>query len=622
MLCGMTLVPFVSKRGVLAVAVAVACVLGGVAAHGQRPSGGGPLLIDFTAVTADGKPVTDLNPADVAIKIGGKARTVSSLVLKKIEPAAAPAGAPAEAAGDITPPFVTNEAKASDAAGSTGRSFLIVVDNESLPTAAEAGMKSAIDGLLKGLNSNDRVAFSTAPNDTAQVGFGTGLARVRDAVAAVRGQKQAGEKTGNEILQSKSQSNLTDAEKNTVSAAFCRTSQTLALVNSLLRRLAGGATPTSVIVIAGNLSLPGKETGGASGTCEVLQATYQSIGDTAGEVLANFYVVQGDSGVMGRDQGLDQLAGATGAGQVMRVSGDGFAPRVLAESSSYWVATLAADPSDRPGQAQRLEVKVARDGVTVHSRASAAVPRAAAASTQPQAKSGSASPKEMIATDAKFTDLQLRATAYVSRGQTDKMNVLVFAEPVDPAVKITAMRVGYFDQANKGASTDAPQIATYPITTGPLPVGVGPYRIRVAATDASGKNGAVDVNVNTTLVVAGPVRMGDLMLAGPRPDGKIGPRLVFVGDEEISVMFELYGQLGPDTKIKLGFELAKSDAGAATDTYRPSGITPTNEPDKFQIVGRIPIAELAPGDYVLRGVAQIEGQPEGKVLRTFRKVAK
>ena len=351
----------------------------------------------------------------------------------------------------------------------------------------------------------------------------------------------------------------------------------------------------------------------------MVQGQYQAIADTAAEVRANFYVVQGDPSTMGRDNGLENLAGVTGAGQVGRVTSDGFAPRALAESSTYWVATLAADPTDRPGQAQRLEVKVARDGVTVQSRAAAAVSRVAPPAP---AKSGSASPKEMIATDAKFTDLQLRATAYVSRGQTDKMNVLVFAEPVDPTVKITAMRVGYFDQSNKGASTDAPQIATYPIATGPLPVGVGPYRIRVAATDASGKNGAVDVNIDTTLTTAGPVRMGDLMLAGVRADGRLGPRLIFVGDEEISIMFELYGQLGADTKIKLGFELAKSDTGAPTDTYRPSGITPTNEPDKFQIVGRIPIAELAPGDYVLRGVAQIEGQPEGKVLRTFRKVAK
>jgi hypothetical protein len=329
------------------------------------------------------------------------------------------------------------------------------------------------------------------------------------------------------------------------------------------------------------------------------------------------YIVQGDPGVMGRDAGMDSLAGVTGAGQVMRTSGDGFAPRVLADASAYWVATVAPDPTDRPGQAQRLEVKANREGVTVHVRAFAAPSRTAMAGASAPAKSGTVSPKDMIATDAKFTDLQLRALAYVSRGQADKMTVMVLAEPVDPTVKIAAMRVGFFDQANKGGSLDAPQIATYPITTA-LPLAPGQYRIRVAATDTSGKSGAVDVMVNAALSTAGPLKLGGLLL-GAQTEKGMSPRLHFSTEEKVLAYLEMYGQItGP---MRVGFELAKSDTGPAIATVQANG-GQTNEPDKFILNGEMPIANLEPGDYVLRAVVQMEGQPEGKVLRTFRKVAK
>src|SRR6476646_794345 len=129
--------------------IAVVLVCGGVAAHGQRPQGGGtpgPMLVDFSATTADGKPVTDLTAADLSIKVGGKVRSIADLKLKKV--AAPAAGAPAAAAaaapapGGTTPPFSTNDpsaapAPAPAASAATGRYFLIMVDTESLPPGTE-----------------------------------------------------------------------------------------------------------------------------------------------------------------------------------------------------------------------------------------------------------------------------------------------------------------------------------------------------------------------------------------------------------------------------------------------------------------------------------------------------
>ena len=48
----------------------------------------------------------------------------------------------------------------------------------------------------------------------------------------------------------------------------------------------------------------------------------------------------------------------------------------------------------------------------------------------------------------------------------------------------------------------------------------------------------------------------------------------------------------------------------------------TAEPDRFIAVATIPIGALSPGDFVARAVVEMQGQPAGRVLRTFRKVAR
>jgi len=565
------------------VATLAALALGGVA-HGQRPQGGpgsgASLTIDFTAAAADGTPVTDLTPADVTVRVGGKVRTIESLTLKTIA-----AGKPA--AAGIAPPFSTNEPV-------EGRSILIIVDVESLRAGTEVEIRTAIESVLKDVTAADRVGFSVAPRDTAQVALGSPLARVREAVEALRGSRPA---------------SVSNAD------ALCRTKDTLEFVRAMMEPLAGQDQPTSLVFIAASLSTPGRASG-SSGTCEVLTDHYQAIVTTAAGSRVNFYVVQGDPGTMGRQDGLENLAGESGAGQVMRVVGDGFAPRVLSEASNYWVATLAPDSSDRPGQPQRLEVRGVREGVTVRARTEVVIGRGAAG-----AKPESMSVGDMARSTQAFTDLQLRATAVSQRGQADKMTVLVFAQPVDPTVKIKEMSVGYFDQNNKGARISAkPEQIAAALVPIPLALDAGKYRIRVAAVDTNGKSGAVDINIDTSTTPAGSLKLSGLML-GASKGGSMSPQLIYKDEDKILAFIEFYGQIPAGTGIKAGFELSDSDTGKAISFVQAGGKS-TNEPDKFQLFGELPIDKLAPGDYVVRAIVQLEGQPEGRVLRTFRKVAK
>ena len=97
------------------------------------------------------------------------------------------------------------------------------------------------------------------------------------------------------------------------------------------------------------------------------------------------------------------------------------------------------------------------------------------------------------------------------------------------------------------------------------------------------------------------------------------PALIFRDEEKIVGVLEMYGQL--TGKISARMEIAASLNGEAIATVQPGG-RQTSEPDKFILTGELPIAALAPGDYVVRAFVGMDGQPEGKVIKTFRKEGK
>ena len=164
---------------------------------------GGGLTVDFLALSGTGQHVTDLQPADVSIKVGGKQRTVSSLRYTKVDSGGT---APASA---LAAPFAVNTA-------STGRNLLILIDNESLKVGTERAIRESLDQVLSQLGPADRVAFSVAPRDSVQLGFGAGLAAVRAAVAQFAGIKPA---------------TVTDAEN------ACRSRDSLVLLRTMMEHI-------------------------------------------------------------------------------------------------------------------------------------------------------------------------------------------------------------------------------------------------------------------------------------------------------------------------------------------------------------------------------------------------
>ena len=575
----------------LAILLASISVIAAGVLRAEPPPGvqqGGGVVVDFLALGMNGQAVPDLKPADVSIKVGGRQRTVASLEFVKTDSPGAGTAAPAAA---LPAPFAVN----SGGSG-TGRNLLILIDNESLRTGTERAIRESLDQVLSQFGPNDRVAFSVAPRDTVNLGFGAGLPAVRAAVAKFAGIRPANPGATEEA---------------------CRTRDTLVLLRNMMDALAGSEAPTSVLFIASSLSLQGN-IGANTGNlrCEVLTEHYSGIASAVANGRVNLYVAQGDDTSSQRDNGLENLAGVGSAGGVVRAIPGGLT-RILAENSGYYLATLQPESSDKPGSTAKLEVKVAREGVATRARADVML---GARGNRAVAKA--MTPREMIATTAPFNDLQLRSVAVVSRGAEGKMNVTTLTEPVEAGVKLAAVSAVIIapgaDKAAFARTATEKELAGRMVVLG-LAADPGKYRVRVAATDAKGRAGAVDVEVDATLVSAGPLQIGQMLLLAPRGDG-FAPQMIFTDEAEAAVVFDLFGPL-TTSKVGLKVDIAATMDGP-TLVEGVLGYAPTSEPDRFTINAKLPIGKLAPGDYVVRAVAQVEGQPEGKVTRTLRKVAK
>ena len=589
-------------------------VTGAALLHAQRPQGGpvGDVVVDFIALDASGQPAAGLQPADVTIRIAGKPRTVTALELKRFDAggAAPAAAAPAAATAAAPPPFVTNAGGAAAAAPSGGRTVLIVADLDSLRAGNERTIVTSLEPVLNTLTAADRVAFHTSPRDTAQAGFNTGLAGVRAALAKFTAQKGA-EPSGRDAREAAENENI------------CRSALTLQQLRSMIDGLPVSDKPTTMIFIGSGLSVPARTTTGAASTCEVTGDMFRALSASVAASRVNMFVVQGDEAYQGRDDGLENLAGVTTtAGAVLRVTGAGLS-RVNAETAAYYVATIKAEPDDRPG-IQRLELKVVKEGVTTRARSDVALGRSAGpAAGAPPAKAGAASVSDMLRTsNASYTDLQLRATAIVSRGKDGRVGVMTLVEPVDPAVKLKELTAGVVDMnvtPNRifPVKADEKQLVARPVSM-LMDAPPGKIKIRVAAVDESGKGGAVDVEISTDLAAGGPLKLGGILLVAPRGTS-FSPALIFTDEAEVGLNFELYGDISAGVEAKI--EIAATPDGPALETTKPGG-QQTSEPDRFILQAKLPIAKLPPGDYVVRAIVNAAGQPPAKVFRTLRKVAK
>ena len=573
--------------------LALVVVVPAARAAGRTPQAGGTATLQFRVLGPDGQPVTDVKAGDVSLKVDGKAREIKALELVDLRAPAASGDAPPEKS-DVPPPFATNAAAGG---GGTVRDIYLLVDEESIAPGKDGAVKEAIGYLIAAKGPQDRVGLLSLRQGGANVAPTSDLNQVKTAVASI-----AGYGSSNSDL-------------------ACRTVRAIQTLQAVFGNSPQGLPPTVVFYSAQVAALQAGRTaslGGTSGSqlCEIRTEMMQQLGSAAQVSRAAFYVIElTDSGMGSRATeaagGLENLAGVT-HGEIIRVStnAEGQMKRIANGTAAYYVVGFDAEGADRSAGNKRVELTVARSGVDVKA------PREMSFARAGGGKSANANPRDMIRSAAAFNDLGLRAAAYSSRNPGDaKIRILTLFEPVEPGAKLNAAMVGLFDPNGKLTAQWTAQAADLanPTAMAALIAPAGKYRMRVAATDASGKSGAVDAQVSLGLVAAGPIQLGDLVL-GKIVQGNPVPAMLFSTEEEAIAILELYGR--PAGPLKMYAELV----GAGDPIQVPLAPQATSEPDKFLLSAKIPVAALKPGDYTVRAIVGVEGQPEATVTRTLRKV--
>jgi VWFA-related protein len=558
------------------------------------------LTVDFVVVGRDGQPVPDLTAGDVTVRIDGRTRPLRSLqYVSTLEPPAAgadPVGSP------VPPPFGTNDDDG------TGRVFYLVLDDDSFRPGRETVLREAVARFLAGLAPRDRVALVTMPYGGVKVPLTRDHSRVRIALSTIVGQGSA--ESGSDLA--------------------CRTRRTLESLIGLLNTFTRDDNPKTVMFVSAGLAGPRRDAPVmlAPGPCELTSDVFQQVGTAAGAARAQFYMVQPDeialrgsgqveniagAGFRGSDnpvEGLEHLAGVTGAHR-LNLTGlpETAFGRIARETAGYYVASFAPERSDRSGRTHQVGVRVARPDVVVRARPEITFPKPDEGQTT--------TVRDIVRGGKPFTDLRIRASAYTSRSaEPDKLKVIACVEPADPGAKIATLAAVLIDESGRpvaqwtGSGAD---ITTTPVMAGML-VPPGAYRLRVGAIDAIGRGGAVEADIDAVLTAAGALRLSSVVLGLSR-DGGFIPKLQF-GAEPVALAYvEIYGGT-PGMRVIAALELAPTLNGPAIITV-PLAIQPL---DNHHVAkGAVPIGALPPGDYVVRALVGLEGQPMARVVRTLRK---
>jgi VWFA-related protein len=557
-----------------------ALLVAGTAQSGPR------VWIEFFATRPDGSPVRDLAPRDIELVVDGRPRPVRSLVL--VDTAASDSAVP--------PPYATNAPEA------TGRTVILVVEDESIRGGQEQRTRDELTHLVSAFAPNDRLALVTVPYGGVRVDLTTRHDRVREAIRSLAGRAPRGQ---------------------TASELACRSRRTLQALAGLFEGLAGRG-PTIVVFVSTGLVGLTRDAPllGPPGPCEISLTVFDEVAAAADTGRVQLYVAQPEE-VMPETSGLDpsalsaalrvgleHLAGI-GGNRLLRFSrGDGGVLAAVArETAAYYRLAFDPEPAERNDAFHRTEVRTARREVTIRSRPRVRIARETERRATP-------APQALVAEPQPRRDFELRAAAYVSRNEgDDRLKIVAAFEPADPAMRLTGAAAGLFDARGRLVArwtARKEELAQRPILTA-FVERAGTYRLRAAAVDEAGRAAGVDAEVIAELGGTGPIRLSDLVLGVDRGT-RFEPALEFGAGASAIAYLEIFD--APAGDLRATFEIAASPNGPAIASL-PGTVLPGA--GRRAATARLPIDRLPPGDYVVRAIVEAAGHPAGRVLRGLRK---
>ncbi len=544
------------------------------------------LAIDFIATDRDGAVVTDLAPDDMTVRLGGRTRPVLALEFVRT-------GSGLDRAADRPLPFGDNTETR------TPRSLIVMVDQDTIRPGRTVQVRDAVRQLLAGLSPDDRVALVTVPFGGLTVDLTRDHSRIMSAMADLSAQ---------------------GARIESAEDAQCRTLTTLQAMTDTLLRLSLVEDPVTVVFFSNQQAGPQPTIrmtgrGSVGGPCDLRAATFTDLGKAAARARARFFVIHSDIDQRGSGlDGLEHITGVTGGPMLHLSTGDGKAAitRVLSDTVGHYVARVARDPSDTANEDLGVSVSTSRQGVAIHR-----APRFVVTAPAPAATPASASLADILRQGTLARDLPLRVTAHAFRDDaTGHVRLAITLDSPDQTAVLSRALVGVFDA--RGELIAGLELGSEALTRQPVMATVsvpeGTYLLRAAA-DSAGRVGSAEQTIDASLTRVGPLYASSVMVGLSREGGFV-PKMVFSDEPTAFGLLDLYGAVHVNTRVV--FEIAATTNSPALVTM-PGLIEQTPVPTRAIVSAVLPIADLPPGDYVVRVTITPDGQPAGRVVRALRK---
>ena len=316
--------------------------------------------------------------------------------------------------------------------------------------------------------------------------------------------------------------------------------------------------------------------------------------------------------------GLQNIAGVT-SGEIFRPSGriDSAMEQIDRATSAYYLVGFEPNDKERDGKYRKIELSLVRKDLRIKSRSGFEIgPADKDAKKNPAASSLTAVLHDNI---RDFRDLPLRATAFAFRDADTNIKVVVLAETLGTGKMTSAAFAVISESGGQGAewTADAADLAGSPVVTAAA-VQPGRYRVRVAAGDALGRTGAVDVALDARLTDVAPLQTSSLM-TGRLANGAFQPWLDFTGAAEITGFLELYNVPLLAGVPAVTLELAATPDGPAL-AAADAAVAATPTADRRVVRGTVAIPPGAPaGDLLLRARILLDGKVVGTVFRAIKR---
>ncbi len=619
--------------------------------------------VDVNVVDRDGRPQSGLSAADFQVTVDGRPRRLVSADFVDLQPIVKREAA----SGGTGDQPMTVTWSSNEGVSAAGRLYALVVDQANIQPGGVRAAGEAARRFVSRLTPTDRVALFTIPSGVA-VDFSTDHARVLNALLGVSGSAQRLEGVWANISVTEAISlqnigadvcssalRMTEEPLNSIlvrNRCFfdevalrencCRqvmaeagrvangvqlaTRESLMALETLLNRLAGIEGPKTIILLTQRLV-----TGGI-GRLE-FSTDLKRLGLAAANAHIALYVlhlsrafvdaVDAESGVRSETgfadeavtrEGLETLAGYARGALVRVVAGADFAfDRIVRETSAYYLLGFEPLAEERDGKPHQIRVRVQRRGTEVRARAEFVI--APTANLDPRQRL-----LAVLRTPGATKLLQMRvATRVLPGGRSDLLQIVLAADIGREASSQNVM-VGYVvtDEAGRNVTGGGETRLLEPGEgvwgdlslryAGIIDLPPGRYRLKVAAVDESGTSGSVEHQFEARLTEAGPLVIGDLILASATA-GKLAAGIA-VDDTVAGGRARAYVQMRPRQDVKGNLEVTAEVADTPTGRALLTTALPVGPTKEGLIIadGPMDLRLLPPGNYYGRVAVTLDGR--------------